>query len=184
MESESNRSHAPNGRPAHSGGESDRLLGQRLAALPLETPPKRGWSELRARIESTAAAPRRRRAPAWLALAAGVAAVSLFASLWQRAAPPVDVGAAPVNPVTTLVQRSQSLETQIRGLRANAPDVDEMRYAWESAVEADLAAVDMRLTSGAALPEELWRQRVRLLEELRAVTTIDTGDVLLHARVD
>lgn len=161
----------------------DHRLSQVLAALTLETPPERGWGELRARLEASAA-PRTRRAPAWLALAAGVAAVSLFASLWQRAAPPADVGAAPVNPVTALVQRSQALETEIRGLRANAPDVDEMRYAWESAVESDLAVVDARLASAAAPPEELWRERVRLLEELKAVTTIDTGSVLLQARVD
>ncbi len=162
----------------------DALLSERLAGLALEVPPERGWGELRARIESNAAAPRSRRAPAWLTLAAGVAAVSLFASLWQRAAPPLEVGTAPANPVATLVQRSQALETEIRGLRANAPDVDEMRYAWESAVETDLAAVDAQLANAAQPSEGLWRERVRLLEELRAVTTIDTGSVLLQARVD
>ena len=163
----------------------DALLGQRLAALPAEIPPQQGWGELRARIESSTPLPRTRRTPTWLAVAAGVAAVSLFASLWQRQQAPGDVATAtPTNPVTTLVQRSQTLETEIRGLRANTPDVDEMRYAWESAVESDLAMVDARLANAAAPPEDLWRERVRLLEELKAATAIDTGSVLLQARVD
>jgi hypothetical protein len=119
-----------------------------------------------------------------MALAASIAAVGVWAALWQPQviAPPTP----PTTPaaVTALVQRSQGLENEIRGLRANAPDVDEMRYAWESAVEGDLALVDARLANATEPSISLWRERVRLLEELKAATQTDTGSVLLQARLD
>ena len=163
----------------------DALLSARLAALPLELPPERGSSELAARIADSRVAPvRRRTTPAWLARAAGFAAVGLFLSIWQRQLPSPELAAPTPNPIGALVQRSQALESEIRGLRAHAPDVDEMRYAWESAVESDLAVVDARLAAATSGPSELWRERVRLLEELKAATQIDTGSVLLQARLD
>lgn len=163
----------------------DAMLSARLAALPLETPPERGWSELAARIADIRSAPARRRtAAAWLALAAGFAAVGLFVSIWQRQLPSPELAAPTLNPIGALVQRSQALESEIRRLRANAPDVDEMRYAWESAVESDLAVVDARLAVATEPSIPLWRERVRLLEELQVATQTDTGSVLLQARLD
>jgi hypothetical protein len=44
--------------------------------------------------------------------------------------------------------------------------------------------VDVGLTAGNSSDPVLWRERVRLLEELRTATTMDTGPLLLQARLD
>ena len=60
----------------------------------------------------------------------------------------------------------------------------DLQYQWESAIEGDLALVDVGLTAGNPSDPTLWRERVRLLEELRTATTMDTGPLLLQARLD
>lgn len=165
----------------------DALLSERLAALPLETPPAAGWSELRARLAQPTAPRRpRRSSPWWLALAAGLAAV-LALPQWQRAPlpqaqpPAATVAAAPG--VTALVRRSQALEAEIRSLRAAGVELADVQYEWERAIESDLALVDVGLAADSHT-EALWRERVRLLEELRTASQMDTGPLLLQARLD
>lgn len=163
----------------------DALLRNRLAALPLETPPAAAWTAIRKKLEARAT-PRapRRPSPWWLALAAAIAAVVIAPALQQSVAPDAP-GATPVAPeVAALMQRSRSLENEIRGLRAASPDIAETQFEWESAIENDLALVDVGLSSPGARPEPLWRERVRLLEELKTASQMDTGPLLLQARLD
>lgn len=161
------------------------LIAERLAALPLETPPAAAWSAIRSQLLARSAAPARRRTPSpwWLALAAALAAVVVAPSLRQVAqTPPLAPAEAPA--VAALMQRSQALEREIRGLRAQAPAVDDVQYQWERAIESDLALVDVGLTARGDQTEPLWRERVRLLEELKTATQTDTGPLLLQARLD
>ena len=163
----------------------DALLRDRLAALPLETPPAAAWTAIRRQLE-THATPRapRRPSPWWLALAAAIAVVVIAPALQQSGAPDVR-GTTPVAPeVTALMQRSRSLESEIRGLRAASPDVAETQFDWESAIESDLALVDVGLGAPGARPEPLWRERVRLLEELKTASQMESGPLLLQARLD
>ncbi len=163
----------------------DTLLSQRLSALALESPPPGGWDELRARMDAKAQAPSRRSAsPRWFSLAAGVIGLALVLNVMRSPTPPLPAPPQSISEISALVQRSQSLEGEIRGLRANTPDLDEMRFALESAVESDLTVVDAQLASTDAPAEDLWRERVRLLEELKIATQMDTGAVLLQARLD
>lgn len=163
----------------------DALLKERLAALPLETPPEAAWAQIRARIQAPARLGPARPSPWWLALAA---AISLALVLPLRV-PPAPTPAAPVVPAASepalaaLMQRSQSLEAEIRGLRSASPELADVQYQWERAIEGDLALVDIGLTAqGPAEP--LWRERVRLLEELRSAAQPDNAPLLLQARLD
>ncbi|HWS28084.1 MAG TPA: hypothetical protein VN259_16095 [Xanthomonadales bacterium] len=163
----------------------DSLLRERLAALPQETPPAAAWTAIRKQLEvqATPRAPRQ-LSPWWLALAAAIAAVVIAPALQQSGAPD-SRGAITVAPeVAALMQRSRSLESEIRGLRAASPDVAETQFDWESAIESDLALVDVGLAARGEHAEPLWRERVRLLEELKTASQMDTGPLLLQARLD
>ena len=167
----------------------DALLRERLAALPLEAPPADGWAAIRARMAAAASPPRPRARPSpwWLALAAAVAAAMVLPVQDRNGLPaPTAQQAAGVahSELASLMQRSQSLEREIRGLRETSPEVADLQYQWESAIEGDLALVDVGLTAGNPSDPALWRERVRLLEELRTATTMDTGPLLLQARLD
>jgi len=163
----------------------DVLLSQRLSALPLESPPIGGWADLRARMQLAARKPTRGALnPRWFSLAAGVVGLALLLNVLRTSSPPTPAPAKSTADISALVQRSQDLESEIRGLRAHTPDVDEMRYALESAVESDLTVVDAQFAATDAPGEDLWRARVRLLEELKVATQIDTGSVFLQARLD
>lgn len=161
----------------------DALLSEKLAALPLETPPAGAWGEIRARMQKLEArrAPRR-ASPWWLALAAGLAVVLVLPLSQQRPAPPTAAPQADAG-LAALMQRSQSLEAQIRELRAASPDLADVQYEWESAIEDDLALVDVGLAANAHT-EPLWRERVRLLEELRSAAQPNNAPLLLQARLD
>ena len=162
----------------------DSLLRERLAALPLETPPA-AWTAIRMQLEAQAP-PRvpRRPSPWWLALAAAIAVVVIAPALQHSGAPDAR-GTTPVAPeVAALMQRSRLLESEIRGLRAASPDVAETQFDWESAIESDLALVDVGLAARGEHAEPLWRERVRLLEELKTASQMDTGPLLLQARLD
>jgi hypothetical protein len=164
----------------------DALLRQRLAALPLESPPVAAWTTLREKLQQQAAPARaaRRAAPWWLALAAVLAAAAIVPGL-QQTTPPgrVDpIAAAPE--LMSLMQRSRLLEGEIRAFRASAPALAETQFEWESAIENDLALVDVGLAAHGGRSEPLWRERVRLLEELRTASQMDTGPLLLQARLD
>lgn len=167
----------------------DALLKERLAALPLETPPAAAWATIRAKMDAAANPPRPRVRPApwWLALAAALGSATVLPVLMRDelpapASPPAASAAG--SELASLMQRSQSLEQEIRGLRETTPEVADLQYQWESAIEGDLALVDVGLTAGNPSDPTLWRERVRLLEELRTATTMDTGPLLLQARLD
>lgn len=165
--------------------KGDTLLRDRLAALPLETPPAAAWTAIRKQLEARAT-PRapRRPSPWWLALAAAIAAVVIAPALQHSGAPDQGVPPTVAPDVAALMQRSRSLENEIRGLRAASPDIAETQFEWESAIENDLALVDVGLAARGAQPERLWRERVRLLEELKTASQMDTGPLLLQARLD
>ena len=86
--------------------------------------------------------------------------------------------------LASLMQRSRLLEGEIRDLRTSGADVAEVQYQWERAIESDLALVDVGLSASAEQPEQLWRERVRLLEELKTASRMDSGPLLLQARLD
>ena len=52
------------------------------------------------------------------------------------------------------------------------------------AIEKDLALIDVGLAARSAQPERLWRERVRLLEELKTASQMESGPLLLQARMD
>jgi hypothetical protein len=164
----------------------DAMLRQRLAALPLDEPPAAAWAELRQRLEreSVRARAPRRPSPWWLALAAAIAVVAIAPSWRQSVDADVRSPVSLAPEVVALMQRSRALEVQIRDLRAASSDVAETQFEWESAIENDLALVDVGLAARGRESEPLWRERVRLLEELRTAAQMDTGPLLLQARLD
>lgn len=171
--------------------KGDALLRERLAALPLETPPAAAWSAIRRQVQQTGPvrAPRR-TSPWWLALAAVLATAAIVPGLEHTDAPtpgPTSTSAPELiesAELASLVQRSQSLEREIRDLRASAPGLAEAQFEWESAIESDLAMVDVGLAVRDDRSGQLWRERVRLLEELKTAAQMDTGPLLLQARLD
>lgn len=164
----------------------DALLRERLAALPLETPPAAAWATLRSELEKRALPPRtpRRPSPWWLALAAVLATAAIVPALRTPTPAPTEAAVATTPELAALMQRSRSLESEIRELRANASGLAESQFDWERAIENDLALVDVGLAARGDRSEPLWRERVRLLEELRTATQMDTGPLLLQARLD
>jgi len=166
--------------------KGDALLRQRLAALPLESPPATTWSALREKLQQQPAPVRAapRATPWWLALAAVLAAAAIVPGLQQSTAP----GRADPNvaapELISLMRRSRLLESEIRELRAGAPALAETQFEWESAIENDLALVDVGLAARGGRSETLWRERVRLLEELRTAAQMDSGPLMLQARLD
>lgn len=156
----------------------DALLSQRLAALPLETPPADAFAAIARR--ASAPAGWRNRAPMWLSLAAGACALALLPALQRGDRPLIP----PTGDVQALMQQSAHLESEIRGLRAGGGEVNDLQYAWESAIQNDLAVVDVGLTVRPASSADLWRERVRLLEELKTASNTDTGTLLLQTRLD
>ena len=166
----------------------DALLRERLAALPLETPPAAAWATLRCALEKRALPPRtpRRPSPWWLALAAMLATVAIVPTLRTPTPTPTpnEAAVATTPELAALMQRSRSLESEIRALRAGASGLAESQFDWERAIENDLALVDVGLAARGDRSEPLWRERVRLLEELRTAAQMDTGPLLLQARLD
>jgi hypothetical protein len=162
----------------------DTSLRQGLAALPLEAPPRDAWASIRARMETpqTPTTARRVPTPWWLALAAGLAVIALLPAMWSR--PELVTTVASDAQLSALMQRSRALESEIRGLRAASPTLAQVQYQWESAIESDLAVVDVGLTANSHQQAPLWRERVRLLEELKTAAQMDTGPLLLQARLD
>jgi hypothetical protein len=164
----------------------DALLRERLAALPLETPPAAAWATIRSELEQRAQPQRapQRRSPWWLALAAAIATAAIVPGLQTPAPAPTEATVAASPELAALMQRSRLLESEIRELRASAAGLAESQFDWESAIENDLALVDVGLAARGDGSESLWRERVRLLEELRTAAQMDTGPLLLQARLD
>lgn len=160
----------------------DASLKQRLIALPLETPPRDAWANIRTRLEAPPKAPRRLTTPWWMTLAAALAVIALMPAVLHR---PDNMTTDLTDPqLNALMQRSQSLESEIRGIRAASPALADSQFQWERAIENDLAVVDVGLTASGPNPTPLWRERVRLLEELKTASQTDAGPLLLQARLD
>lgn len=159
----------------------DPVLRRALQALPLESPPEPAWPELAARLQHRAN-PRRRLAAhgGWLALAAALLALAVLPTRHPDAelVPTMDAETA------QWMARSRDLETQIRQMRSGGDAVDDLQFAWESAIQEDLALLDAGLQSAAAPSAELWRARVSLLEELKTASTTEPGALLWHARLN
>ncbi len=164
----------------------DALLRERLAALPLETPPAAAWATIRSELEHRAQPRRvpRRASPWWLALAAAIATATIVPGLQTPPPSATEAAVATTPELAALMQRSRLLESEIRALRASATGLAESQFDWESAVENDLALVDVGLAARGDRSEPLWRERVRLLEELRTAAQMDSGPLLLQARLD
>jgi hypothetical protein len=164
--------------------DTDTLLSRRLRELPQLTPPENGFALISAQLALSQEKPERRRwfdTTAWLGLAASVALAALLLSADRPAPSSAELVEIPPQ-VLALMQRSQALEAEIK--RVETPDVDELRFALESAIQSDLALIDVGL-AGANRPDaQLWAERVRLLEELRSVSQTDTGTLLIQASVD
>jgi hypothetical protein len=159
---------------------------QRLAGLPLETPPPDGWQRLSARLEtadpaSTATAPHRRW-PWWMASAAVLAlAVALP---WQLRGPGDATDASPAStPSTDASPASPSLEqlyaqsAQLEAVLRVASD-DRVASATAAALagelETRLATIDAALMQPELSPEQqrsLWQQRV---DDLRLLTGFES----------
>lgn len=137
---------------------------ERLGALPELAPPRDAWPAVRARL-----AHRRRIAGAWPMAGLAAAVVAGFA-LW--------IGTASQPGMQDELQsswlaRSQQLEQELRSLGSSG-----VMSGGEAALIAELedriAVVDLQLASGALdarASERLWRRRVDLLMELKAVRT-------------
>ena len=166
--------------PGEPLSAADLLLRERLAALPLQAPPHDGWNAIRAQLQTRQASKSaRQQAPWWMALAAVLAVLAIVPAMRQ-----VEVVQQTPPELQALMQRSQALENQIRGLRANSADIADVQYQWESAIENDLALLDVGLTGRGNPSPQLWRERVRLLEELKTATQMESGPLLLQARLD
>jgi hypothetical protein len=159
-------------------------LSAALRALPLEAPPADAWPAIRARMGAAKPTSARPLWP-WLALAASLGLVALANPLWLRVPGPAPIAAPPVlvadAELGILKARSQQLEGEIHALRAANPEVDEFRFALEQAIEDELTLVDVGLTAPGGDRDALWRERVRLLEELKTTTATDTGSLLMQA---
>lgn len=140
---------------------------ERLQRMPYADPPEDRWHAVRRGLESRRRAAK--RAPLFAGLAAA-ASVLLVLAFVVRVEPPVT--ASTPDP---LVQRSQELERELRAMGqrgvlsgAEAQVIDELQNR--------IAVVDLQLASGeldAAEAERLWRRRVDLLMELKAVRSDD-----------
>ncbi len=164
-------------RDAMNDRPGDAALAAALRALPDAAPMPDLWPDLARSIA------RRRRRPLRYALPIALAAAVAFALVLPRLvnrgattsqpATPVAHVTAPASPVDELSQlhrRSQSLERWIAAVAARAPqDGRDLMAAVE--VEDLIGLVDVQLggahTRSDALP--LWRQRVALLEDLAAI---------------
>jgi len=143
-----------------------------LRALPVLAPPPGGWAGAQARHARRAAT--RPDTPARLAMAASLVAMLAAALLWggvpqggAPADPPPPLGA----PINDLVAENARLEAVLAGLPQ--PQTTRVGTAYAvAALEDRLALLDDRITAVSLEPtapetaEELWRQRVNVMNSL------------------
>lgn len=156
----------------------DPVLRQALQALPLQSPPERAWPELAARLRRRKSSPQRHGW--WLALAATLLALAILPTRLPDTAPAVEADAE----TAMWMARSRALENEIRQVRSAGTEVDELQYAWESAIQEDLALLDAGLQASTAASPQLWQARVNLLEELKTATTTEPRALLWQAHVN
>lgn len=169
----------------------DALLSQALRGLPLEQPPAQGWAELHARLRGRSSPPRGwRQAPWWMAVAASLLVLLAWPGRQSELPPAADTPVAQADATAAesglagWIERSRQLEEEIRFLQAGSAAVDEMQYAFERAIQDELALVDLGLQADQAANPELWQRRIRLLEELRDVGRGGSAALLLYAQLD
>lgn len=148
-----------------------------FAALPSEQPPTDAWRQLAVRL------PSRRRAPAWIGLAAAATLVAVLVAPWERREPRLDEGgriaasaaptsaatasAAPASKLDTLYTESAQLEALLavaRDDRVSSASAALLSYEMDArivAIDASLARAD--LTDDERL--QLWQARVDALRQ-------------------
>lgn len=156
----------------HAGLDTMNEVRSALRALPALTPPAGAWVgaqvKLAARDAGGAATPVRLAMAA--SLVAMLAAVMLWSGVPQGGAPadrPAPLGA----PINDLVAENARLEAVLADLPRPSTTRAGTAYA-VAALEDRLAVIDDRLTAVSLQPaapettEELWRQRVNLMNSL------------------
>ena len=147
-------------------------ISHRLRALPSFLPPAGAWAEAQAKVAGRAAASP--STPAGLAMAASLVVMLAAALLWgagPAGQTTVDRPAPLGEPIDELVMENARLEAVLAGLPQ--PSTTRVRTAYAvAALEDRLAVIDDRLTAVSLQPsapetaEELWRQRVNLMNSL------------------
>src|SRR5690606_35508549 len=149
-----------------------------FAALPPESPPPDGWQRLSARM------PARRRAPAWMGVAAAAALVAIVVAPWGRVDEPgkTRIGAAEAakdgiaastatTPATARLQDLYAESARLEALLSVARD-DRVASAGaamlSSELDARVAAIDTGLARADLTDAErlqLWQARVEALRQ-------------------
>jgi hypothetical protein len=147
-------------------------ISHRLRALPSFLPPAGAWAEAQAKLAGRAAASP--STPAGLAMAASLVVMLAAALLWgagPAGETTVDRPAPLGEPIGELVTENARLEAVLAGLPQ--PSTTRVRTGYAvAALEDRLAMIDDRLTAVSLQPsapetaEELWRQRVNLMNSL------------------
>ncbi len=155
----------------------------RISALPVFSAPEEAWSGIEQRMQKTfEARSARHRGLAGLALAAA-ASVIIAMGVWtlQKTHHPqvesLAMSGAPATSVPQLVSQSRSLENTVLSLNASADHVviSAGTAATVAALEDRIALVDYQINTasvrqgGGPELEQLWQQRVDLLQSLAAV---------------
>lgn len=165
-----------------------------LRDLPLLSPERDGWDEIRAALEADEnTAPARRFPARWLALAASVVLVAGLVSLLPRTGTtpemltpetPPDLATTGMTPVddaadktaaavrqetlNDLIALSQVLETRLRTLRDNSAGMPAESAVYVAELEDLVARVDSQLSYEPG-SIDLWGQRVNLLLDLESL---------------
>jgi len=143
-----------------------------LRALPAYVPPAGAWDRAQARRAAREAG--QPAVPARLAMAASLVAMLAAALLWggvPQETPPTDRPVPLGEPIDELVAENARLESVLAGLPQPGTTRVGTAYA-VAALEDRLAVLDDRITVVSLQPsapettEELWRQRVSVMNSL------------------
>ncbi|GIW56854.1 MAG: hypothetical protein KatS3mg126_0070 [Lysobacteraceae bacterium] len=139
-------------------------VGEALRALPLESPPREVWPEVRRRL-GPAPRPRRGQGLGWLAALAAVLALAVLLP-WRSGEQPGPAPAGGQRDLVALMRESARLEKLIAAAQAD-PLQSGDSLLLGLALEAQIAAVDAALAEpvDADRREALWQQRVELLSD-------------------
>ena len=168
--------------------ENDSKLGEALRALPLHSPSRDVWAQLAAELKP---APRRNRLvwPVAIAACALLACGVTFVQLREPATVANTAASSIPNATITntdmkatnaangkseqlvaLQSRSRQLEEWLRDTSSAATPLPGHDLAAAAEIESLIGVVDVELTAPTQHdPEQLWRRRVNLLEDLTAL---------------
>lgn len=150
-------------------------LSEQLRALPAHEPPVAGWSALQRRMRV-----QRRRTQARYAGFAVAASLLLTLGLllWQPR-PALESHDSPQ--LAQLIERSSELEHALVQLRPQARRWDAGLVRSASAIQDQLALVDLQLNYAEdAGAERLWQNRVSLMSQLVQTHELATQPASLH----